>query len=134
MGDDLGLALADIGGVDPFASKSCIDLLFQLRVNADVNIDGTVSFTDRPVMGVVGQLDDPSGLEGGSDLNVQFGQERQDAAPALVRGGDQVFDEFVAFHRSHQFQPRTSTAHARIILAILITFLCTFLIVSDLVI
>lgn len=54
LGDDLGLAFADIGGVDPFASKSCIDVLFQLGVDADVNIDGTVSFADGPVMGVVG--------------------------------------------------------------------------------
>lgn len=54
LGDDLGLALADIDGVDPFASKSCVDLLFQLRVDADVNIDGTVSFANGPVMGVVG--------------------------------------------------------------------------------
>lgn len=107
LGDDLRLAFADIGGVDPFASKPCIDVLFQLGADADVNINGTVSFADGPVMGVVGQVDDPSGLEGVSDLDVQFGQERQDAAAALVGGGDQVFDQFIALHRSDRFQPGT---------------------------
>lgn len=110
MGDDLGLAFADINGVDPFTAKIGVDLPAQFGVDADVNINGTVPLADGPIMGIVGQVDDTPGFEGGFDHHVQFGQDRQYAAAALVSGGDDVFDQFVLLHRSDRFQLWSKTS------------------------
>lgn len=96
--EHLLFALVDVSGVDPLAPEVTVDSLGDAGIQAQVDVDAAILLARGPEGCAVGQLDDAPGLQPFLDHHIQFGQHGQDAASALVGGGDQFVDDLLGLH------------------------------------